>query len=214
MSDAPSSLQRFVAVVPVKPPAHGKSRLVGLSDEARQSLAAAFALDTVLACARSASVAEVLVVTDDAAFSSRLAALGTQCLPDGASGDLNATLRQAVAEARRRWPQLAPVALCADLPALLAADLDAALGSVDLDRPAFVADAAGVGTTLYTAAYDAFAPRFGGGSRAAHLGAGATPVEGDLRSLRRDVDDLTDLADARTLGVGLHTHAAISTLGL
>ncbi len=39
--------------------------------------------------------------------------------------------------------------------------------------PAFVPDAAGVGTTLYAAAYDEFDPRFGPGSRAAHLDAGA-----------------------------------------
>ncbi len=44
-------MERYVALVPVKPPALGKSRLVGLEDDVRRALAAAFALDTVAACA-------------------------------------------------------------------------------------------------------------------------------------------------------------------
>ena len=43
-------MQKYVALVPVKPPALGKSRLVGLTDDERRTLAAAFALDTVAAC--------------------------------------------------------------------------------------------------------------------------------------------------------------------
>ena len=42
----------YVVVVPVKPPAHGKSRMSGLPDEQRSLLARAFALDTVAAVAR------------------------------------------------------------------------------------------------------------------------------------------------------------------
>src|SRR5690349_8720650 len=44
---APETPVRCVVVVPVKPPALGKSRLVGLTDEQRHELAEAFALDTV-----------------------------------------------------------------------------------------------------------------------------------------------------------------------
>lgn len=193
----------FALLVPVKPPARGKSRLVGLPDDVRRDLATAFALDTVTAALAAEHVERVLVATDDAGFSSRLAALGCVAIPDGVAGDLNASLRQAAAEARRRWPRLRPAALCADLPALRAADLDAALGEVG-PGPAYVPDAAGTGTTLYTAPWDRFDPRFGPGSRAAHdtvadaVGLGAT-------SLRRDVDDLDDLRAATLLGVGPHT---------
>src|SRR6478672_1404810 len=52
-----------VVVVPVKPPALGKSRLVGMTDEQRRELAEAFALDTVAAAAATAGVEAVLVVT-------------------------------------------------------------------------------------------------------------------------------------------------------
>lgn len=193
----------FALLVPVKPPSRGKSRLAGLSDDVRRELAAAFALDTVTAALAAERVGAVLVATDDAGFSSRLSALGCAAIPDGVAGDLNASLRQAAAEAHRRWPALRPAALCADLPALRATDLDAALAEVG-DGPAYVPDADGTGTTLYTAPTDRFDPRFGPGSRAAHdLRAAAVGL--DAVSLRRDVDDVADLRAAVALGVGVHT---------
>ncbi len=70
-----------------------------------------------------------------------------------------------------------------------------------------MADTAGVGTTMYAAAYDEFRPRFGADSRAAHLEQGAREIDGELPSLRRDVDDLDDLDHARHLGLGPHTVA-------
>ncbi|MDN4160577.1 2-phospho-L-lactate guanylyltransferase [Nocardioides abyssi] len=205
---------RFAVVVPVKPPAFGKSRLGGLGDEQRRRLAAAFALDTAAACLAARSVGAVLVATDDAGFAARLTALGCAAVPDGDTNDLNAALRQAAREAHRRWPELEPVALCADLPALRAADLDAALGSLVPGGPSFVADADGVGTTLYTAPHAEFDPRFGGGSRAAHLAAGALEVAGELPTLRRDVDDLDDLRAAAVLGLGPRTAPLAQELGL
>lgn len=200
---APASDQ--VLLVPVKSPAIGKSRLVGLDDAQRRDLAAAFAMDTVLACLSTPGVVRVLAVTDDARFARDLAAIGCEALPDGPSGELNTSLSLAAAEAHRRWPALRPVALCADLPALRPEDLAAALGSAAQVSEAFVADAAGVGTTMYSAAFEEFRPRFGIDSRAAHLAQGAQEVQGDLASLRADVDDLADLARARTLGLGPHT---------
>ncbi|HET7193403.1 MAG TPA: 2-phospho-L-lactate guanylyltransferase [Nocardioides sp.] len=199
--------QGHVVLVPVKPPAVGKSRLVVPSPELRRELAVAFALDTVSACLATPGVGAVLAVTDDAAFSRRLAALGCEAVPDGVTGDLNACLRLGAAEAVRRWPQLSPVAVCADLPALRPADLESALDSLPVQAPAFVADAAGSGTTMYAAPRDAFDPRFGPGSRDAHLQAGAVAVKGGLESLRQDVDDLDDLRQVFRLGVGRHTSA-------
>ena len=116
----PDAPRRCVVVVPVKPPALGKSRLVGLSDEQRRELAEAFALDTVQAAAQTRGVAAVLVVTDDFRLAAAMRGLdvgvGVEVMPDGASEDLNATLVQAAAEVVRRWPGAVPVALCADLP--------------------------------------------------------------------------------------------------
>lgn len=203
----------FVTVVPVKPPTVGKSRLDVGDPALRRALAGAFALDTVAACLRTEGVAQVLVATDDAGFARDLDALGCHVMPDGDTNDLNAALGQAVAEAGRRWPQLVPVALCADLPALRPGDLAAALAQVDGSRAAFVADTAGTGTTMYLAPHRGFAPRFGPGSAAAHRSAGAVEVSGELATLRRDVDDVDDLRGAEALGVGPATLGALAGLG-
>lgn len=205
----------FVVLVPVKPPAVGKSRLVGLPDERRVSLARAFALDTAEAALGARRVVAVLAVTDDARFSVALGDIGCHAIPDGVSLDLNATLRQAASESARRWPRCLPVALCADLPALLTDELDVALAEVGSAWAAhgaasFVSDTAGGGTTLYAAAYDAFDPRFGIGSAATHLARGARPVRAAVPSLRRDVDDVDDLAAAAALGLGPRTAALVA----
>lgn len=205
---------QYAVVVPVKPPSVGKSRLRGLDDGARRSLAAAFALDTVAACLAARSVGHVLVVTDDAFFSSRLGALGAESIPDAVTEDLNGTLRQAAADARRRWPGLVPVAVCADLPALRPEDLDDVLAAADPGRPRFVADADGVGTTVYVGAHDEFDPRFGPGSRAAHLDTGALEVATAAASVRRDVDSVDDLRTALALGAGPRTTEAAGALDL
>ena len=200
----------YVVLLPVKPPARGKSRLE-VDPARRRSLAAAFALDTARACLGAARVAAVLAVTDDARFADDLRAAGCETIPDGVTGNLNGSLRQAAAEASRRWPAGVPVAVCADLPALLPGDLDAALGDVsDGGSPsAFVADHDGVGTTLYTAAYGAFDPQFGHHSRRAHLDAGAREITLPVGTLRLDVDDRAALAAAVDVGVGAHTRLAL-----
>lgn len=205
-------LVQFVALVPVKPPARGKSRLSGLPDARRRDLAAAFALDTVTAAGSAARVGAVLAITDDFRFADELASAGCHVVPDGVSGDLNASLVQAAAEAHRRWPGLLPAALCADLPALRPAELDAVLAMAgdasDHGAPAFVPDAVGSGTTLYTADVARFSPRFGPFSRDLHLRAGARELLLDVPTLRQDVDDVADLERVLMLGVGAYTERA------
>lgn len=211
MSTDPA-VPRCVVVVPVKPPAHGKSRLAGLSDDQRRDLAEAFALDTVQAAAATPGVETVLVVTDDHRLAAAMRALGCEVMPDGTSEDLNATLVQAVAEVARRWPDSVPIALCADLPGLRPGELAPVLAEVaDLvaaGRTAFVRDRAGVGTTMYAAPAAGFAPGFGVDSAARHLSAGAVEVGTDAPSVRADVDDLADLGAALVAGVGPHTSRA------
>lgn len=196
----------YVVLLPVKPPARAKSRLE-VDPDRRRTLARAFALDTARACLTTPGVEAVLAVTDDASFADELRSVGCATIPDGVTDDLNATLEQAAAEAERRWPMATPVALCADLPALSSGDLEAALAWESGTR--FVSDQERVGTTLYTASYADFSPRFGRGSRAAHLASGAREVPGDLATLRRDVDDKAALTQADLLGLGAHTRLAM-----
>lgn len=204
---------RYGVLVPVKPPAVAKSRLGPLGDPARTELAAAFAMDSVAAALDCPAVARVLAVTDDFRLAAALRDAGADVLPDGVSDDLNGTLAQAAAELARRDPRLRLAALCADLPALRAEDLERALAAAPDDAMAFVADADGSGTTLVIApALEAFDPRFGPGSAAAHRAVGAHEIElADIPSLRRDVDTPDDLAVALELGVGPRT-AMVSTV--
>ena len=204
------SAPRFCVLVPVKPPAVAKSRLARVGDAARRALVAAFAADTISAALDCPEVAAVLAVTDDALLARALADLGAHVLPDGTTDDLNASLGQAAAEATRRWADVGVAALCADLPSLRPADLSAALAAAARVRRAFVADAEGTGTTL-VASVDpvGFTPRFGTGSRAAHLAAGLNElVDLAVPSLRRDVDTPADLDAARDLGLGPWTTLA------
>lgn len=204
----PSSV---VVIVPVKPPAIGKSRLV-LADERRVALATAFALDTVTAARATPGVVSVLVVTDDFRFAAVAREAGCAVIPDGVSGDLNASLIQAAREAARRWPGHRLAALCADVPALRPDDLRTALTEAEGATTAFVRDVAGTGTTLYAAAeVDAFRPRFGPGSARAHVDDGAIEVGATSPSLRQDVDDTDDLTAALALGVGTHTARAVAS---
>jgi 2-phospho-L-lactate guanylyltransferase len=205
---------RFVVLVPVKPPAVAKSRLADLGHDARRRLAIAFAVDTVTAALRCPSVERVMVVTDDHVLAGDLGLLGVDTLPDGASDDLNGTLRLAAAEMHRRHPTLRLAALCADLPALRPDELGLVLAAADPDRMTFVADQERVGTTVVVASsLDRFRPEFGPESRLRHLAAGASEVDGiDVPSVRRDVDDRAALVDALRLGVGPRTSLVVNAL--
>ena len=197
-----------VVVIPIKPPAVGKSRLGDLPPGQRHDLAEAFALDTVEVALHTDGVLAVLAVTDDFRLAARLRAAGCEVLPDGSSDDLNATLVQAAAEVVRRWPGAVAAALCADLPGIVAVELRAVLECVPDTGAAFLRDRTGTGTTLYAADPAIFDPKFGVGSAAAHAAAGAHEINADAPSVRADVDDLADLATALVAGVGPHTAAA------
>ena len=98
-------------------------------------------------------------------------------------------------------------ALSADLPALRPEQIGQALRAAAAWPTAFVADAAGDGTTLYAArAGAAFRPAFGLASRARHAAGGAVELGLDgIPGLRRDVDTPSDLRGAVALGLGPHS---------
>jgi 2-phospho-L-lactate/phosphoenolpyruvate guanylyltransferase len=212
----PAMPPRFGLLVPVKPASHAKSRLAPLGDEVRRQLVGAFAADTVTAALQSPAVGVVMVVTDDHEMARGLSDLGAHVLPDGTVDDLNESLTLAAAEVRRRWPDLALAALCADVPALRVDELTAALETALGHHAAFVPDAAEEGTTMVAAvSVDHFLPQFGHRSREAHLAAGSHEIrEIHVPTLRRDVDTPADLLDALRLGVGSRTAAVAAGLRL
>jgi 2-phospho-L-lactate/phosphoenolpyruvate guanylyltransferase len=194
-------------LMPVKVLAEAKSRLAGLSGPRRAELALALASDTVTAVLGSDAVARVVVITDDQAAAVALAALGALIVPDEPRAGLNAARRHGAAYAAARWPGEGTAALSADLPALRPEQIGRALRAAAAWPTAFVADAAGDGTTLYTAAPGAaFRPAFGLASRARHAAGGAVELGLDgIPGLRRDVDTPSDLHDAAALGLGPHS---------
>ena len=164
-------------VIPVKVLAHAKSRLAALAGASRPELALAMAADTVAAAVACGRAGTVIVVTDDAAAAQELSGLGAVVLPDEPAAGLNPALEFGAAHAAARWPGRGTAALAADLPALRPAELGEALAAAGRRPEAFVADAAGTGTTLYTARPGAtFCPRFGPGSRDRHRRAGAVQL--------------------------------------
>ena len=205
MTDNP--LATWSVVLPVKVLARAKSRLAGLAGPRRGELALALACDTVTAVLACDEAARVIVITDDQVAGVTLAGLGALVVPDEPRDGLNAALRHGAALAGLRWPGSGTAALSADLPALRPAELGWALRAAATWPTAFVADAAGDGTTLYTAAPGvAFRPAFGLASRARHAAGGAAELGPDgIPGLRRDVDTPSDLRAAVALGLGPHS---------
>jgi 2-phospho-L-lactate guanylyltransferase len=205
---------RWSVVVPVKRLPVAKSRL---ADPRRApadhvALALALALDTVRAAAGSPAVARVLVVTDDADAARAVRTLDALVVRDEPDAGLNPALAHGAAAARRLAPDDGVAVLSADLPALRADELTAALTAAARSARAFVPDAAGTGTTLLAAAPGAeLDPRYGPGSRDVHRASGAVELAGDWPSLRRDVDTAADLAEAAALGLGPATRGWLAS---
>jgi 2-phospho-L-lactate guanylyltransferase len=208
------ALISWSVVMPVKVLAQAKSRLAGLAGPRRGELALALACDTVTAVLGCDQAARVIVVTDDQVAAVALTGLGALVIPDEPRDGLNAALRHGAAHAAARWPDGGTAALSADLPALRPAELGRALRAASAWPTAFVADAAGDGTTLYTAAPGvAFRPAFGLASRARHAAGGAVELDrDDIPGLRRDVDTPSDLRGAAGLGLGPHSAALAAEL--
>lgn len=209
-----SLLPQWSLVIPVKVLARAKSRITGLPGPRRAELALAMAADTVAAAVACAEVGAVIVVTDDDAAAAELSGLGARIVPDRPCSGLNPALGFGAGFSAARWPGRGRAGLAADLPALGPAELGRALAAAAGVPEAFVPDAAGTGTTLYTArAGVAFQPRFGPASRAAHRAAGVVELDlPGLRGLRRDVDTMADLHDAAGIGLGRRTAAMAAWL--
>lgn len=169
---------QWTLVVPLKPLPQAKSRLADTADDGlRPGLALAFAQDTVAAALACPAVRDVVVVTNDALAARELAALGAGTVPDLPRAGLNAALTHAatVVGAARRAASVA--ALNADLPALRPSELARVLDAAAEFPRSFLADSAGIGTTLLAASRGReLRPQFGAGSRARHRASGAVEL--------------------------------------
>jgi 2-phospho-L-lactate guanylyltransferase len=193
----------WTVLVPVKALPGAKSRLAGLSADAdaHARLVRALRDDTLRAAREASGVARLLRIGDSPEVEHDLLQRGR---------GLNAALAEGARLARERWPTDGVAALVSDLPALTAVELASTLAAAAAQATGFVADAAGLGTTLLTARPGAaFTPQFGPGSAARH-GAYATALPAGA-GLRQDVDTAADLHAALLLGVGPDTVAALAS---
>jgi len=212
-------------VVPIKRGAPAKTRLRPATREQAHhaELVRAIQLDTldaVLALQTHPLLGGLFVVSGDVsgdvsgeALGQRATTLpaGIEILPD-AGGGLNTALAAAAAELGRRFPGDGVAALVADLPALRAADLLAALRQAPATGRSFVRDLDGSGTTLLTAGPgEPLGPLFGPDSAQRHLDSGARELAAAV-SLRCDVDSAADLRRCLELGVGMLTSQLVAHL--
>lgn len=208
----------WAVIIPVKPTAIGKSRLEVAGID-RMSLARAIALDTIAAAAACEVVAQVFVVTDDAALVTLAFDIpGLRFVPesDGVGAvrgvapvrGVDAAVALGAATAGERMPR---AALLGDLPALRSADLAVALAAAASVDRGVVADAEGTGSTLVTArAGVVWDSAFGVDSFARHVKLGCVPLGiADASTLRRDVDTAAQFEIAAAIGLGPRTAALI-----
>jgi 2-phospho-L-lactate guanylyltransferase len=191
----PAPTSRWIVVIPVKGTASAKSRLGGDADD-RARIATAIALDTIDVVLATPTVAHVVVVTSvegAPAVDETDAFVVVEPEPAGLGAALELGLQTA---AEFGAPGLGTAVLLGDLPALRPEDLADALERAASFPRAMVADAAGTGTTLVTAADgQAHDLAFGADSASAHRSRGYAELPVDAHSgVRHDVDTADDLA--------------------
>ena len=200
-------------LIAVKGLPEAKSRLLPASADpiAHGALVEAIRADTVAATIRAAGVGRVVLVADRAGVHPLPAETDGVSVIVQRSPGLNGALRDGAELAVARWPHDGVAALVGDLPALRPAELGVVLAAAENHEQAFVADAAGTGTTLLTARPGStLRPEFGLGSADRHRAHATLLAAGD--GLRHDVDTAEDLAAAWAVGVGPSTAAAIGAV--
>lgn len=233
MSTPPIKASGAHVLIPVKRLERAKSRLAPrLEAVERRLLALAMLEDTLSAANASPLVGRITVITPDQSAARRALSCGVAvlseddvltddvmlaqdmtCVPSMGS-PLNAALEAAARRVRAEFDPPTLIVLQADLPALRAKDLTAAVEEAAGGR-AIVADHSGVGTTtLIVPGQGAeLMPRFGPWSAIEHQRGGAVSLAGDWPGLRYDVDTPDDLRHVHRLGVGPVTTALLATLG-
>jgi 2-phospho-L-lactate/phosphoenolpyruvate guanylyltransferase len=193
-------------VVPLKDTRLGKSRL-RVDPPTRVALARAMARDTLDAILATPGVDRVVLVCEDPTDATLLEDPRLIAHLDTTRRGLNPAITAGATLARSLAPGAHLAALPADLPGLTRTDLAAALQAAAAHPRAFLPDAAGVGTTLLTAAPGhRLDPRYGPHSRAHHAASSAVELTGTgLDAIRRDVDDLDSLGTVVTESPDLRT---------
>jgi len=191
------------AVLPVKRPGAGKSRMAGVMDEERRRALVEAMLDDVLdALSGSRMLFGTIVVTGDPAIAGIAARHGCQVVEDRADGG-HSEAAMIGTQAAREYGAERVLLLPGDCPLLNPREIDRLLGSVPERFVAVVPDRHGTGTNaLLLAPPDAIEPAFGEGSAQRHLAlareAGVPAAIEELPSLGLDLDTPADVVALET----------------
>lgn len=206
-------MRDLVAVVPLRSPGHGKTRLApALGHDGRAALAGAMLADVVGAL-RDAGV-DLVVAAGGAAAVSAASALGADTIMDAV--DVT-SLDGAIEHARRRLgPLHALLVVQADLPTLTSDDVSAL---VEGDEAVVIAPTDDGGTSALlrrppAVIRTAFGPGSGDAHRRLAESAGVAPRIVRRPGLALDVDVLDDLRRLRSERVGPATAAVLASLEL
>lgn len=186
------------AVLPVKRPGAGKSRMAGALDEARRkALVEAMLSDVLDAIAGSRMLFGTIVVTGDPAIAAIAEAHGCQVVEDSSDGGHSEAAMLGI-EVATGYGAERVVLLPGDCPLLNPRELDRLIGSVPERFVAVVPDRHGTGTNaLLLSPPEAIEPAFGEGSAQRHLRlareAGVPAALEPLPSLELDLDTPADI---------------------
>lgn len=203
------------AVMPIKSWDRAKSRL-HRDYEIRRVLAKAISQDTLASVMPCSRISQIIVVTDDDSVRAYASALGLDVIEEPApqsTDNLAAAIQTGIDWCLQYRPGHPVVVVPSDLPALKARDLTEVLELADGHRNSFVPDTSGLGTTLCMAAVPVhLRHRYGPDSARLHRESGVFELSGINARVRRDVDTMSDLLQARQLGLGPNTRIALDSL--
>ena len=201
-----------IALVPLRAPGEGKSRLAAVLDPDQRAALAVAMLADVTAAVTAAGLDEVIVVAGGSRGAAAGVDLGLPVLvdPPGCRG-----LDDALAAATQRVGSHRDLlVVAADLPRLRACDVLAVL-EPDVEVVIAPTAAGGTGALVRRPAAvigTAFGPASAVAHRALALAAGARFVHIDRDGIHHDVDTFTDLAALHHVELGARTAAALPGL--
>lgn len=192
----------ITAIVPVKALSEAKRRLAGvLTPALRERLVLTMLADVLAALASAPSIAQVLVVTPDPRVARQAREAGATPLVERAATDLNAAIREGLAEAAREGATVALV-VPADVPLVSIAEIEGLAAAARVHAAPFallVPDLGRGGTNALLLSPPAgLDPHFGAESLARHASEAErrgiayeiVPING----LALDIDEPGDLA--------------------
>lgn len=199
----------WTAIIPIRSFTEGKTRL-STPQATTSSLIQAFADDVIHACSTCSEISRTVVVSPDPQVLALAQERGCEVFEEhGATG-----INEAIASARRIID--GPViAILGDTPCITGEILTMVLQEARDHGTSFVADASGVGSTMWCVQPTSSATsHFGHHSRAEHRAHGAAELGArnpspEWARARRDVDTDIDLWDAIRLGLGPATSALL-----